>query len=273
MDGAKAQWFGPGETARRLGVTTKALKVYEREGLIVPHRAESGWRLYGPLQLARLYQVIVLRDLGLPLRSIRELLASQTQLREVLRFQRESLESQQTKTLRAIELIRSAERRIDEGKDLSLDDLATLTKETVVQQSNKFENFAKRLEALVSERDPTGQTSLALDKIKQHVQLAGIDESFTPTIREIFAEARRLKDIGDVSSEAAKAMVRRLHALTGHPRFPPKAAVEVIRGAFSDVVADAEARSETLPFDAATLDFIRRVTKGMRESGELAASA
>jgi DNA-binding transcriptional MerR regulator len=273
MDGAKAQWFGPGETARRLGVTTKALKVYEREGLIVPHRAESGWRLYGPLQLARLYQIIVLRDLGLPLRSIRELLASQTQLREVLRFQRESLESQQTKTLRAIELITSAERRIDEGKDLSLDDLATLTKETVVQQPNNIQDFAKRLEALVSERDPTGQTSLALEELKQHVRLHGIDESFTPKIREILAEARRLKDTGDVTSEAAKDMVRRLRSLTEHPRFPPKAAVEVMRGAFSDMVADAEARSETLPFDAATLDFIRRVTKGMRESGELAASA
>ncbi len=45
MGGEKERWFGPGETARRLGVTTKALRVYEREGLVVPHRAESRWRL------------------------------------------------------------------------------------------------------------------------------------------------------------------------------------------------------------------------------------
>ncbi len=69
MGGEKEQWFGPGETARRLGVTTKALGVYEREGLVVPRGAESQWRLYGPAQISRLHQIIVLRDLGLPLKS------------------------------------------------------------------------------------------------------------------------------------------------------------------------------------------------------------
>src|SRR5262249_19048367 len=100
MVGKKEQWFGPGETACLLGVTTKALRVYEREDLVLPCRAESGWRLYGPIQLARLHQIVVLRDLGLPLKSIKKLMEGQSRLREVLRLQRESLESRQARISR-----------------------------------------------------------------------------------------------------------------------------------------------------------------------------
>ncbi len=39
------QWLGPGEMARRLGVTPKALRVYEREGLVTAARTEAGWRV------------------------------------------------------------------------------------------------------------------------------------------------------------------------------------------------------------------------------------
>ncbi|HEX4159801.1 MAG TPA: MerR family transcriptional regulator [Rhizomicrobium sp.] len=104
MTGEKEQWFGPGETARRLGVTTKALRVYERQGLVVPRRAQSRWRLYGPAQIARLHQIIVLRDLGLPLKAIRTLIGSQPRLAEVLRLQRESLKAQQDRIGRALAL-------------------------------------------------------------------------------------------------------------------------------------------------------------------------
>src|SRR2546429_4150570 len=45
---------------------------------VIPHRAESRWRLYGPTQIARLHQIIVLRDLGLPLKSIKKLVGSQS---------------------------------------------------------------------------------------------------------------------------------------------------------------------------------------------------
>ena len=170
MGGEKEQWFGPGETARRLGVTTKALRVYEREGLIVPHRAESRWRLYGPTQIARLHQILVLRDLGLSLKSIKKLVGSHSRLRDVLRLQRETLESQQDKIRRAIALIDTAQRQLDEGRDLSLDDLTILTKETVVQQSTDNKEFAARFEAVIAEQDPTGQASRAFDEVRKDVR-------------------------------------------------------------------------------------------------------
>ena len=263
MGGDKAQWFGPGETARRLGVTTKALRVYEREGLVTPHRSPSGWRLYGPAQIARLHQIIVLRDLGLHLKSIKTLVGTQSRLRDVLRLQRESLESQQDKLRRAIALIETAQRQLDEGRDLSLDDLAILTKETVVQQSTDNKKFAARFEAVIAEQDPTGQASRAFDEVKKDVRAIGGDP------KAMMAEARRLAEAGDADSEDAKALVRRLHARTAGIRRPPQAEQALMMDAYAKAAAEAQARSEPPPFDPAVLEFLGRVAKGMKDRGEL----
>src|SRR4029078_11631072 len=211
MGSEKERWFGPGETARRLGVTTKALRVYEREGLVIPYRAESRWRLYGPTQIARLHQIIVLRDLGLPLKSIKKLVGSHSRLRDILRLQRETLESQQDKIRRAIALLEVALCQIDEGRDLSLDELATLTKETLVQQSTDKKKFAARFEALVAEQDPTGKASRAFDELKKDIR-ANSGPSHKDELKAMFAEAARLKEAGEINSEAAKEIVRRMRS-------------------------------------------------------------
>jgi DNA-binding transcriptional MerR regulator len=266
MGGEKEQWLGPGETARRLGITTKALRVYEREGLVFPHRAESRWRLYGPAQIARLHQIIVLRDLGLPLKSIKTLIGSQSQLRDILRLQRETLESQQDKIRRAIALIEMAQCHIDEGRDLSLDDLTILTKETVVQQSTNKKKFLARFEAVIAEQDPTGQTSRTFEEIKK--EYGG--EAHKAALKAMMAEASRLKEAGDVNSEAAKEFVRRMRSRTAGIRHStPQAEQELMRNAYAKTLAEAQAKPESLWFDPAVLEFLQRVAQAMKERGEL----
>jgi DNA-binding transcriptional MerR regulator len=271
MSGEKEQWFGPGETARRLGVTTKALRVYERAGLVIPHRAESRWRLYGPTQIGRLHQIVVLRDLGLSLKSIKNLVGSHSRLRDVLRLQRESLQSQQDKIRRAIALIEVAQGRLDEGRDLSLDDLSTLTKETVLQQSTDNKKFAARFEALIAQEDPTGQASRAFEEIKKDVQdiWGNSGDAHKAELKAIKAEAGRLTEAGDVNSEAAKEFVRRMRSRTASIRRPAQAEQELIRNAYAKTVAEAQAKSESIPFDPAVGEFLRQVALGMRERGEL----
>jgi len=39
--------------AARLGVSVKALRLYERHGLVAPERTPAGYRVYGPDELAR----------------------------------------------------------------------------------------------------------------------------------------------------------------------------------------------------------------------------
>lgn len=68
------RWLGPGELAREARTSIKALRVYEKAGLLTPDRREGGWRLYGPKHIARLHQILALKALGLSLKQIGETL-------------------------------------------------------------------------------------------------------------------------------------------------------------------------------------------------------
>ena len=64
------------ECARRSGLTVRALRVYERAGLVKPKRSAKGWRLYGPDELTRLNTIVALKGFGLSLREIRKAFGS-----------------------------------------------------------------------------------------------------------------------------------------------------------------------------------------------------
>lgn len=68
------------DTARRLGLTVRALRVYERHGLLRPGRTLAGWRVYGPEEMARLHQVLALKRLGLKLGQIADLLQGRSRI-------------------------------------------------------------------------------------------------------------------------------------------------------------------------------------------------
>src|SRR5262245_15723902 len=53
--------------AQLTGVTVKALRHYERRGLLAPHRTEAGYRRYTIHDLQRLEEILALKSLGLPL--------------------------------------------------------------------------------------------------------------------------------------------------------------------------------------------------------------
>ena len=59
-----------GEAARLVGVSVRTLHHWDALGLAVPSgRTWSGYRLYSPDDVARLQQVLVYRETGMPLMS------------------------------------------------------------------------------------------------------------------------------------------------------------------------------------------------------------
>ena len=83
-----------GEAALRLGVSAKALRLYEKHGLVVPDRSRAGWRIYGPVHMERAAEVVSLRKLGLGLAEIAILLESPSTSRDgLLAAHRSQLES------------------------------------------------------------------------------------------------------------------------------------------------------------------------------------
>lgn len=125
--------LSPTEAAEKLGVSPKALRLYERHGLVKPIRSENGYRAYGPAEMVRLHQVLALKSLGLPLSRIAALLHGQfASLDAILALQEQLLVRETDRLGQALILVRSARAKLASGRALSIDDLAKLTMETTM---------------------------------------------------------------------------------------------------------------------------------------------
>lgn len=141
--------FSPAEAARRMGVSVKALRVYERRGMVAPLRTAAGWRAYGPAEIARLHQILALKGLGLPLARIAELLAGKpVALDGLLALQEEALAAHRRRLDRALVLLRTARAKLKAGDALSIDDLTTLAKETAMSDPMTDEDAKALFEPL-----------------------------------------------------------------------------------------------------------------------------
>lgn len=70
------------EAARQLGVSAKALRLYEQRGLVTPTRTVAGYRTYGPDEMIRAAEVVALRVLGLSLAQAAQVLKGDPQSME-----------------------------------------------------------------------------------------------------------------------------------------------------------------------------------------------
>jgi DNA-binding transcriptional MerR regulator len=92
--------------AKLTGVTIKALRHYERVGLLSPARASRGYRQYSYADMQRLERVLSLRALGFSLKDVAALIDADPATRTVLlRQQRDKLEDRRARIARAIDII------------------------------------------------------------------------------------------------------------------------------------------------------------------------
>src|SRR5215470_8666705 len=83
------------QAALELGISVKALRLYEQSGLITPDRTSAGWRSYGPKELARASEIASLRALGLSLAQVGRVLDGDSRdLKEGLAAHEASLQDQ-----------------------------------------------------------------------------------------------------------------------------------------------------------------------------------
>ncbi|WP_429931154.1 MerR family transcriptional regulator [Agrobacterium vitis] len=123
-----AQYLNASEAARRLGVSMKALRLYEQKGLITPVRTTAGWRTYGPAEMARATDIIALRDLGLSLAEVKRVLEGDPQgLEPAFARHQSALERTIRQTAQALEKIRALRQDIAAGIVPSFTDLMGLS--------------------------------------------------------------------------------------------------------------------------------------------------
>src|SRR5690606_33293901 len=117
------------ECAARTGVTVRALRVYEEQGLIAPSRSAGGWRLYGHDELVKLNTIAVLKSAGLSLAQIREVTESGSDmppLQQILEIQLGAWKSKRDEADRGLAIVRVALERLGTERTLSVDDLCRL---------------------------------------------------------------------------------------------------------------------------------------------------
>jgi len=125
--GKQAAGLTAAECARRTGLTVRALRVYERRGLIKPSRSAKGWRYYGPEELVRLNTIVALKDFGLTLAQIRKAFgATPPALAQILDMQLKVWSARELAARRATSAILAALGRLQSAAPLSIDELCQL---------------------------------------------------------------------------------------------------------------------------------------------------
>ena len=104
------------EVARRTGLSSRALRFYEAQGLVMSLRTGSGRRYYGPRELEQLYRLMAFKRAGLRLADIKRLFDhKQVDLEQLLRAQIAAIDEQSDKLGKARALLASVLSRIDHG--------------------------------------------------------------------------------------------------------------------------------------------------------------
>lgn len=124
---SSAQFLNPSEAAKQLGVSTKALRLYEQRGLVAPVRTAAGWRAYGPGEMARAAEVAAFRALGLSLAQVSRVLGGDAQdLEPALAAHQMALEGRVRQVAGAVEKVRSLRADLAQGKAPTAKELARL---------------------------------------------------------------------------------------------------------------------------------------------------
>lgn len=198
------------EVARIAGVSVRALHHYDEIGLLVPQgRSGKGYRLYSDDDLLRLQQILIERELGMPLEKIKRSLNDPT-------FDRRSaLEKQRA------EIAARAERAaaILKAIDAALAALSNKGEKTMKQMSESeitalFDGFDPSLyEDEVKQR--WGQTDAYKQSAQRTSQYTKADwERYKEESHAIMVDAAQLFRSGQSSEEDAAMAVAERHRLS-----------------------------------------------------------
>ncbi len=124
---SSAQFLSPSTAAQRLGVSAKALRLYEQRGLVAPSRTPAGWRAYGPDEMARVAEIVALRALGLSLSQVARVLGDDPQgLEPALAAHQATLEGRIRQLAGAVEKVRDLRAGLAQGKSPTARELVRL---------------------------------------------------------------------------------------------------------------------------------------------------
>ncbi|MEU2506145.1 MerR family transcriptional regulator [Streptomyces sp. NPDC007863] len=112
------------EVARKAGTTSRTLRHYGELGLLEPSRiGANGYRYYDEAALVRLQRILLLRELGLSLPAIAEVLEGQRDTSAALRTHLALLQQERERIGRQIEAVRTTLHKTERGERLMAEEV------------------------------------------------------------------------------------------------------------------------------------------------------
>ena len=169
------------EISKLTGISTRALRYYDEIGLLTPtERSEAGYRLYDEKALEKLNAILFLRELGIPLDKIKEVINSEDcNYALVLKDYRKKLEQKINKLqglLGVIDGLEKEKKDVDFAGFLVSD--AEKVAESIVNQQNATENAISEIYELVKANMVDGKVGNEL------LQIYGSKENYLSAVEE-----------------------------------------------------------------------------------------
>ena len=244
--------------AKRFGVSVKALRVYEDAGLLKPARTVAGWRIYRQSEIERLSAILALKQLGLPLKRIGELLRGDGDLAAALALQEAALEDARAEAEQALALVRAARAKLQGKQSLSPDELGNLVRSTAMSEfkwTDKMEQMAQRHYTQEQLRELRARPFSAEDQAR--VSAAWI---------KVFADIDALGPNADPGSETALEIGRRARALINEFTQGDPAMMKAVTGMKREMMADPEIAKQG-PGTPQSTAFLGRVFEELKKQG------
>ncbi len=129
-------------------MTSRALRHYDRLGLLKPKRTAAGYRLYAASDLETLEEIVALKFIGIPLKDIPAIRRrSRGSFADTLRAQRQTLEARQRVLARAIAAVAAAETALASGTPIDVSLFRQII-EVMQMDTNHEETIANYIELL-----------------------------------------------------------------------------------------------------------------------------
>ncbi|GAA5164757.1 MULTISPECIES: MerR family transcriptional regulator [Amycolatopsis] len=198
--------FTIGELARRTGLPVKTIRFYSDEELLPPtDRTAAGYRIYDTRALARLELIRTLRELGLGLDDIAEVLAARASVPQLAERHLEALDEQIRRLRLRRAVLRAVVKRESEPEEVKLmNKLASMSDE---ERARLVDEFWDEMVAGLGEEDeflvrmrsakPTLPDDPTPEQVEAWVEFAELvrDPSFRALIRGMSERHARQEDL------------------------------------------------------------------------------
>jgi hypothetical protein len=153
----------------------------------------------------------------------------------ILAVQERALAKDRERITRALTLIRKARTKLASGDILSIDDLATLTQETVMRTQSTAEEL-KEILTPFKQKHLTPQEEASLEEASVEEWASGQPQK---SMKQLFEEARALMTSGDATTSAAMDFARRFRATTEHLKSSAPSPLTALRPKLKAMMDDA----------------------------------